>query len=731
MEQWPGTVLTTLQASPAPDNPRPQSDAPLWPGQVIASSPKQEGFFSRVGKAVTSAVTGEGRKEFDFPDLSSQAAPIDVNAPWFSDAREAQLQKSMTFDRLGLARTDKGKLDILAKEFPDIASTAKADKFGNVYVAMGGKQYYLNRPGVSREDFSEAQAGLVSTLPPTLLTGGAYAGASLPARMAMSGGVGASGSVVQDLLAQQFGSTEKIDPGMALASGAAGAAFEGLQPAARAIYQQIVRRPELYNQSTGTLTDAGRSILARVGFAPEEVSDDFARQFANMARQAANPEDAARLAAAQSLPVPVNPTLGDATRNPSQQMFESLAEKGAYGETAGAIIRNARSGQQEALRANVPAIQERIGGGQVTERGQAGQAVQQTLVNARNAERQAVDSAYNAARATNAELATPEAVNEFYTGVIQAAGPRFRHSPMAQDMAGQLQELMRRNPSLTELYNWRRDLSSLAQGANPVEKGALDAMRRHFDATMSDFALVGYISGDEGAVQAWNAAIRARADFGAKWESGNILEKLTETVGQGQARQLKVAPEAASNVVFGGTSNGFLTQPEAVRVMRNLQQNLPPEQWNAIREEAFLRIAQNAEGAYQGAERSFSGVNLIKSWQNFQTKNPALARLMFNDEERRLIGQFTRVAADVTGKVRGGDNFSNTTPAMANIVQRLPFLNRTLQLVVQMPGVRSLVNAGQTVRAAGAVNPSVPRLNVPGAGVAGEITGPTIDENLP
>ncbi len=732
MEGWPGTVVGSAQtAAPRPDAPAPEA-TPAWPGQVVGQAPQKEGgFISRAVKGAVDMVTGDSQREFDYPDLSSAKAPVELTGGWFTPERESQLQKMMTFDRLGTARTDKGKLDILAKEFPDIAATAKQDKFGNTYVSMGDQPHYLNRPGLSREDLSEAQAGVVATAPLTMATGGAYAGASLPARMTLSAIQGGGGSIAQDLMAQGAGSKEAIDPGMAAAGAVGGGLFEFAQPAVRQLFQRLVARPEVFDAATGRLTDEGRTILGRVGFQPEEISDDMARQFADMARNAANPDDAARLAAGRSLPVPVTPTAGDVSRNPSQQMFESLTEKGAYGETAGAVMRNARSGQQEALRANIPAIQERIGGGQVTERGQAGQSVQQRLVAERAGERQAVDQAYDAARQSDASLAGGQAANELHTTVVQAAGPRYRHSPMAQDMAGQLQELVARNPSVTELYNWRRDLSDLARGANPTEKGALDAMRHQFDRTMADFAQTGMMTGDEAAVQTWANAIRARSEYGMRWQSGDILEKLTETVGEGAGRQLKVAPEAASNLIFRGTSNGFLSQPEAVRAMRTLQQGLPPAEWNAVREEAFLRLAQSAEGAYQGGTRDFSGVNLRKAWENFQTKNPVMARMMFNGEERALIGQFTRVAADVTGKVRGGDNPSGTAPALANIVQRLPFLNRTMQFVVQLPGARGLVNARQSVRAMQAANPTLERPNIPFAGVSGQVLGPSLEEQLP
>lgn len=77
-------------------------------------------------------------------------------------------------------------------------------------------------------------------------------------------------------------------------------------------------------------------------------------------------------------------------------MTESMAEVGVYGQTAETIARNARAGQQQALRANIPAIQERIaaGGSRVGSIGEGGQAAQDALVRPRQADRAGVNASY-------------------------------------------------------------------------------------------------------------------------------------------------------------------------------------------------------------------------------------------------------------------------------------------------------------------------------------------------
>jgi hypothetical protein len=714
-----------------PEGEKPAGGDNWWEAAPqIAAPPKQEPRKSIVARAkdyvqekaqgVANFVSGADRREFDYPELDTDAlAP----KPYMGMPQE-EADKAARLGAVHLfGRRDAEKLDILSGVSPEVAKTAQVDKFGNAYVTINGQPQYLNRPGFSGADVSEAAGGALATLPEALIASRFFPGRGLPGRAGLSGGVAASGSIMQDLVAQRFGSNQPVDIGAATTAGVAGALFEGLTPGLQAMWRAVTRRPEFY--SGGKLTEAGKQVLVRAGVDPEQITDDFARKFAAMARDAANPEDAARLAGSQSLPVSVPKTKGDVTGSPSQQMFESLAEKGAYGEMAENTMRNFRSGQQEAVRANVPAIQGRISGGapQVLERGQAGAQAQTALTSMRGAEKAAVDAAYDAARGMPAGFNGPRAVQQLYNEIGQASpvAERLSFSPKAQTLLSDLQALTPGDDMgvpVRALFDWRRRVSSLAnETTDATEKAALNGMKRQFDATMQKLAASDLMAGDKAAVDAWSKAIGARSMFGKKWQAGDIVERLTSG---------DVTPEAASNLIFNSKEAGFINSPELVAAMRKLKGTLPTEQWNAIREEAFLRLAQQGEGAYSGSARSFSGVNFKKAWDNFQMKNAPLVREFFGDEERKLISQFAKEAAEATGKVRGGDNFSNTTVALSNLVQRLrmlPFGEKMAAFISGVPGAGQVYGGAMTMKTIGATNAKVPLRQAPVAGVLGATVG--------
>jgi hypothetical protein len=388
-------------------------------------------------------------------------------------------------------------------------------------------------------------------------------------------------------------------------------------------------------------------------------------------------------------------------------------------------MRNFRAGQQDAVRANVPAIQGRISGGapQVLERGQAGAQAQTALTTMRGAEKAGVDAAYEAARKAPAGFSGPQAVQRLYNEIGQAApvAERLSFSPKAQTLLSELQSITPdENASLPvrALFDWRRRVSSLAnETTDATERAALDGMKRQFDASMEKLAASDLMQGDPAAIEAWKRAIGARSMFGQKWQADDIVERLT-TEG--------VTPEAASNLIFNSKEAGFINSPELVSAMRKLKGVLPAEQWNAIREEAFLRLAQQGEGAYSGSTRSFSGVNFKRAWDNFQMKNAPLVREFFGDEERKLISQFAKEAAEATGKVRGGDNYSNTTVALSNLVQRLrmlPFGEKMAALISGIPGAGQVYGGVSTLKTVGATNAKVPLRQGPIAGVLGQTVG--------
>ena len=177
------------------------------------------------------------------------------------------------------------------------------------------------------------------------------------------------------------------------------------------------------------------------------------------------------------------------------------------------------------------------------------------------------------------------------------------------------------------------------------------------------------IFGDEGAVNAWKQAVSNYAEFKNLWQSkGGLLNTLTERATKdGEKMALKVTPEQASNTIFGVSSNRLSTNPKIASNIMTMKKMLPREEWNLIRQEAFLRITR-AGDSQQGGRDVFSGVNFRKEWTKLLKDNPAVIKALFTPEERKLITQFANVAARTTG---GAVNASNSANSAFNLLGRL------------------------------------------------------------
>ncbi len=649
----------------APTNPAPAAswqDAPIV-GE--ARNPKSDTMFGTVKDFVT------GESKIQYPDVPNIDA-LQAHVPWGAVAG------------LMFATDNQQKLDILTKALPQ--AEFSQDKFGNPMMDVDGQTVYVNKPGLRPYDVAQGvgQAasfiGVNRLLAPVVgaIPGAASVGKALDSFPKIRAAIaGATTSAGMDLAANAAGAEKVIDAPRAGVNAAVGAGAEMLSPLAGRAYRSLssVFQSRPFMDAAGNLTQEAAEVLTKAGVDPASVSDEFAATFAMMARDAANPEDAARFAQAASLPVPVPQTRGTITGLPSDQMTESMAAKGVYGDEAQTIMRGRLAQQQDALRGNVSAIRQRLGG-TVLERGQGGAAAQQGLVTAERATKDATRAAYAAARDAPAAI-NPVDVAPLAERVRIGAGGFFPHSPKAQERAQALESFAENaldDASVKELFDWRRTTSSLKKStADPTESAALGGMIREFDAGIEDAVRESLKAGDEQSARLWSRAVAIRKGEGRRFQSDDLIGDLLEKEYAGGRQRLKIAPEQVSNYIFGASDMGFVSKPQLARELSRLRVRLgeSSEGWRGIQEEAFMRFASQGESAMHGADRMFSGTNFKKSWDTAWSKNGPAMRVLFDDKSRRLIDEFAMVAARTTGKVPGGDNPSGTGPALANIAKKL------------------------------------------------------------
>jgi len=705
--------------APAPDyadlvlnGPRaPQPEPETRPASGNAAGD----FLSAAGGAIASGagavkdfVTGDGRREFDYPELPGRFIP------GFGEIGA----------KMALAQTDEGQADIFKKAFPD--AVLSKDKFGNTIAEMEGQKFYLNRPGFSGQDVDNFGANVAITAPFGMVGGALTKGLNLGLRALGVGAGGAAGSVAQDVAAGAAGSEQGISPANAVGNAVFAGGSEMLAPAASALFRQIASDRKLFDPATGTLTEAGKFTLQQAGLDPSQVTDDYLRQFTKLAKGAANPADAAVAAVGKSLPVEVPLTKGDITRRASDQMFEDLAEKGAYGKVPESILRTKRQEQQDALWANVDAMKAGLTKGYpVTSAPNQAGAILQDALNTRAVSGNAiVDKAYDAARETKAGIPLTDAQGlRFMIGGEQEVRDRIAHSPKAQGQLAELDKLTNSADSsvlVSALFDWRRQTTTLAsEAADRTDASALRAMVRRFDEVLPAIAKEGLMSGDQNAINAWKTAIRKRRQYGKLFEGNDLVQDILEKEQRSGSTVFKVPPEQVSNYIFGLADTGFVNKPNLARDLKRVRQIVGESsvEWNALREEAFMRLARAAEGPYvrDAGRREFSGAKFANALDTAMERNPQIMKTLFSPEELKTLDLLKQAAIRTTTVTKGGANFSNTTPALANLGQRLmksSFLGEKARVAL-LAAMPVLGNVGYGVKAVGATSGEVALKELP------------------
>jgi hypothetical protein len=131
------------------------------------------------------------------------------------------------------------------------------------------------------------------------------------------------------------------------------------------------------------------------------------------------------------------------------------------------------------------------------------------------------------------------------------------------------------------------------------------------------------------------------------------------------------------------------------------------------------------------AQFQSDGFKFLKAIDDFTTKNPSTAKVLFTPEERKLISQFASVSARATG---GAINASNTAAAGAGLLQQLVGAiggTNASQLATRIVGfglLRSLYGGTSGYRSITDMTSAAP-VSAPIAGAGGAAaSGPTVQE---
>jgi hypothetical protein len=673
---------------------------------VGVAAPKEPGMLEQAGSAVTNfargaynAVTGADRMT---PEMRSLPEGVQSLAPTIG----GRLKSGFGY---AAATDDKQRQEIIQSNYP--GAQFRQDAKGNTIGTVDGKEFALNKPGLSQTDLIPA------ALQGTLYTGGAMAGAKLAPWMGRVLGVGtgaAATSVALDTTANMTGALkDAIEMGKSAAlAGGIGSLAEVAAPAVAKIYQMMRGRPVV--NGAGAITEEARTAMRGAGINPDDLSDEFVTMLRNYSGRMDDPVAAGRLAQGQALPVPIQQTRGQLTMNPQQQRLEEAMRANSYGDTAGQRMRGVAADQQAQIGQNLEAIQTGLSGGrrQVVQRGQGGEMVSGRLNDMYDAEKAGVDAAYDAARG-----AGPAAISGMDVGVQRITNAVTQNYSLRAipNVAGELDDLARIAPdgvnaaNVRDMFEWRQRVTGLKADGGSQAKAAGLAVNE-FDRFIDDALDQALLSGDDAAIGMWRDAINKNREFATRLKGNDLVGKLTERVYDTDSRDLKVSAESAANYILGHAKMGPAGKQNIVPNMKKLRDTLGADsaEWNAIREEAFMRFADAGQGASSGGVTQFSGVNFKTNWKNAWDRDAPLMSQLFTQKEKQIIDQFADVSARVTSQTKYGSNPSGTSYAMGDLLLKVPFGRKLREFLQEAEGA---TRASQAIK--------VPYREIPGGYLGG------------
>lgn len=708
---------------------------------------EEKGFFGRTADAIAAAYKGNATRDLpEFEDAVGADMKI-TDIPGIGDItlmkspedayklNDGQLKSLLT--GFMAEPTNEGRVGIIKQAIPD--AKFGADENGNPIVTLpNGKQAYINRSGFSFQDVKDLLGEVAKFLPASrtasLATKGMAPFSKIAGQMVAAGGT----QLAADQVAQAEGSTRPTSLEDAGVVAAIAGVTEGLAPFAIGLLRKIMGGKSLTTAETKQLTAAGLK--------PEEITPE--RAAAIVQSRVADPATRQRIAAAQSLPEPVPLSTGQATQNPRTLQME--AELPKTSDRAAAISQEFKDRQNAAIQKNIDTLRRQFSGSDLPKSpAEIGADIQQKLVSMRQAQSREVTAAYEGA-AQGRAFVPSNALNDLNTGLKkQLNDMRFdvEGNPAVSRFFTRMDELRNgfamadgatgaavkaRNPSayrVQTLEDMRKYVNAniiQTAGDNAAQRAAGLRMVKEIDRQVDDFVAGGLLSGDPKAIDAIREARKASASFKQRFESDDIVERLTTKEGIGGNARLSVDADDAINAIFGKA--GITRQGIGNDVMK-LKQTLPPEDFSRLKEAAFLRLLRNDQG-----EGAFSAKRFSDGLNDAANKYPNMMKGLFSPEEMRAMRRFGEVAR--LAQENPNRNFSNSSSAIINAMSRFfgrpgDFAGGMLQKItgagnqaVKEEGLRRSLNDGLPVSRRGLLPNSV-------GGVGAGLSSETQNLNIP
>ena len=646
------------------------------------------GKFKKAIGATKDFFTGTKTTEFpEIPEIGFE--PIEDKAASFKIGLGLQLQPNQ-----------KIQAQIIQSQIPD--SQIFQDRFNNIIVRMpDGKNFYLNKPGASFQDFIQLTGQILSYIP-----GYSYAikkaGTSLLKRGAYAGLAGGGTSVVQDIASMPLGGKD-VDLTRAVVSTVVPAAFETtVNPVAGAIYRKIFGNPSFTKTITVkqdgvdvkkvVLNDKGKAAAKEAGIDVNNLTDeDFIKNFAQKLSFGTRQDVAASQAGAGKFKFQLSRSQALGDEEGIASLFE--AAKGIYGKDAQITARDFLKRQEIDIETSAKNLVNRFNKGQIEYQSieDAGQALMQGVKNVFKKKSDEVQTAYNyvdkdgifQAQKSNVEVlkgSVRKAVDEATATVDKDLTPatvkaidvidNFVKKANVKKPKKKVESIV-----LNDLNNIKKKLNSIYKTANnKTDQKNVVTVIKEWEKFVDDNVDNILFSGNPNSLELLKKANQLFKEkeqlFGInkiKKNGFSIDDKSGKVIGK-ILYDPEVTPLKTIDYIFGRGTIGRLD--ESLSVVKKLKKifdvtgmsakkaaEKSPD-FQALRTGFFEKLVRDSS-----RNGKFSPTQFVNNFKNLQLKNKDLLKELFDDDEIKLISEFV-TEVQKTFKPKDLVNPSNTASAL-------------------------------------------------------------------
>ena len=662
----------------------------------------QNTFKGKITKASNSVADFfSGTKKTEYPDM-----------PEIGSANtETAGQAFKIAAGLLITPNQKSQAQIIQSQVP--GSAIFKDRFNNIIVTMpDGKNFYLNKPGASQQDFLQTTSQILSYIP-----GYSWAmkkaGKSYFKKAMLSGVAGGSTSLAQDIATMPLGNKE-IDVARLAISSAVPVVFEGaVSPIVGGVWKKIMGNPSFTKTITKlengkevkqlVLNTKGEKAAQAAGIDVTKVNEKFIKEFTEKLSQGESASIAASQAGAGKFNFRLSRSQALGDEEGIALLFE--AGKGSYGKKAQVEAQSFLKQQNIDIENSASNLIKRFDKGEfpIESIEEAGQNIIQGLEKRFTTASNNVETAYNfidkdgVFQAANSNI--DELTASVFSGIKNKTGiidkeltPATvkaqkvikdfvnKYKPKKQPKDGKKRKKIT-PATFNEFIVMKRKLNSIYKaGSNNTDRAGVNAVIKEWTKFVDDNVDNILFSADKGGVEALKKANKLASEKFKLFDINDIKVnglKINDKAGKVVMKILNdpdISPNKAIDYIFGRANLG--RSSDSMSIIKRLKTVFGVEGKNLQAQAAKNKDFQSLRtGAWEKLIRDsskndkFSANLFFNNWKTLKQKNKDLLDELFESNEIKLIDEF---ANEVKKTFKGNlVNASNTASALSRIIQQV------------------------------------------------------------